>query len=133
MVPRQYTCVIKHLVVAHMRKLTSHGITNVEVHVLKIHNSHVIIYCIVENFGGGKLWRIWRIVVEFAEVHPPKVYCNILVLSQITHMLQYYTSDHEISTGILKYFKLVKYSCLSSFLSFLEPNGFAEQESTIST
>ena len=26
------------------------------------------IYHIVENFGGGKLWRVWRIVVEFAKV-----------------------------------------------------------------
>ena len=25
-------------------------------------------YCIVENFGGRKLWRIWRIIVEFAKV-----------------------------------------------------------------
>ena len=31
-----------------------------------------LLYRIVENFGGGKLWRIWRINVEFAKVLPSK-------------------------------------------------------------
>ena len=38
----QHTCGSKRLVVAHMRKFTSRGSTRVEVHVLKVHNSHVI-------------------------------------------------------------------------------------------
>ena len=45
--------------------------------------------------------------------------CNIL------HMI-------KKSTGILKYCKPVKSSCSSSFLSLPVPNGFTEQEVTIS-
>ena len=40
----QHICISKYLVVAYLRKFTSHGNTRVEVHVLKVHNSHVITY-----------------------------------------------------------------------------------------
>ena len=40
----QHICRSKHLVVAHLRKFTSRGNTHVEVHVLKVHNSHLITY-----------------------------------------------------------------------------------------
>ena len=40
----QHICRSKHLVVAHLRKFMSRGNTCLEVHVLKVHNSHVITY-----------------------------------------------------------------------------------------
>ena len=35
-------------------------------------------YCIVENFGGRKHWRIWQIKQRFAKVLPSKFYQNVL-------------------------------------------------------
>ena len=40
----QHTRGSRHLMVAHMRKYTSRGSTRMEVHVLKVHTSHVITY-----------------------------------------------------------------------------------------
>ena len=40
---------------------------------------YVFLYRIVENFG--------EFVAEFSKFNPPKVYCNIPVVSQITHVI----------------------------------------------
>ena len=40
-------------------------------------------YCIVENFGGGKYWRIWQIKQRFAKVLPSKFYQNVFEVERL--------------------------------------------------
>ena len=37
----------------------------------------------MENFGGGKHWRIWRIKQQFAKVLPSKFYQNVFEVEQL--------------------------------------------------
>ena len=40
-------------------------------------------YRIVENFGGGKHWRIWQIKQRFAKVLPSKFYQNVFEVERL--------------------------------------------------
>ena len=46
-------------------------------------------YRIVENFGGGKHWRIWRIKQRFTKVLPSKFY------QKVERLLVYVTGPRE--------------------------------------
>ena len=39
-----------------------------------------MLYCIAQNFGGRKLWRIWRFATDSPKFYPPKTFILAILL-----------------------------------------------------
>ena len=60
----------------------------------------MLFYCIVQNSGGGKLWRIWRIRSNSPKFYPSKFTYQIISYSRLPK----YSLGKMHTMSILKYF-----------------------------
>ena len=82
----------------------------------------------MENFGGGKLWRIWRIDIQFAKVLPSKFYWCLLSARDYKNGYRYY-EVFQAETFFLVFSKPTRTEWVTEQKSTIEGNSNGQQQS----